>query len=92
MVYNLKIRRFVPCDTCTIVSFQINESQSCEYPAAVVPILSQHYMMLQRNLLYTAITRAKKLAVLKGCRKAIAIAISNNSAQRHYSALVSKIA
>jgi exodeoxyribonuclease V alpha subunit len=49
--------------------------------------LTQHYMMLQRNLLYTAITRAKKMVVLVGTRKAIAIAVNNNEVARRWSAL-----
>ena len=56
----------------------VHKSQGCEYPAVVVPILTQHYMMLQRNLLYTAVTRGKRLVVLVGSHKAIAIAVRNN--------------
>ena len=65
-------------------AISIHKSQGSEYPAVVVPILPQHYIMLQRNLLYTAITRAKKLVVLVGSRKAIAIAIRNNKVQHRY--------
>ena len=53
----------------------IHKSQGTEYPAVVIPIHTQHYTMLQRNLLYTAITRARKLVVLVGTQKAVAIAI-----------------
>ncbi len=56
----------------------IHKSQGSEYPAVVVPILTQHYVMLQRNLLYTAVTRARELVVLVGDRRAIAIAVRNN--------------
>ncbi|MFC1806709.1 ATP-dependent RecD-like DNA helicase, partial [Planctomycetota bacterium] len=56
----------------------VHKSQGCEYPAVVVPVLTQHYMMLQRNLLYTAVTRGKRLVVLVGTHKAIAIAVRNN--------------
>ncbi|MFQ5738277.1 MAG: ATP-dependent RecD-like DNA helicase [Acidobacteriota bacterium] len=55
----------------------IHKSQGSEYPAVVVPILNQHYVMLQRNLLYTAVTRGKKLVVIVGQRKAIARAVRN---------------
>ncbi len=53
----------------------VHRSQGSEYPCIVLPVVTQHYMMLQRNLLYTAVTRAKKLVVLVGTRKAIAIAV-----------------
>jgi exodeoxyribonuclease V alpha subunit len=62
----------------------VHKSQGSEYRAVVVPVLTQHYMMLQRNLLYTAVTRAKELVVLVGARRAIAIAVRNNKiAERH---------
>ena len=53
----------------------------------VIPLVTAHFMMLQRNLLYTAITRAKKLCVLVGSRKAIAIAVRNNKVTQRYTAL-----
>jgi len=52
-----------------------------------VPVMTQHYMMLQRNLLYTAVTRARQLVVLVGTRKAIAIAVKNDQVARRWSAL-----
>jgi exodeoxyribonuclease V alpha subunit len=57
----------------------IHKAQGSEYPVVVMPILMTHYVMLQRNLIYTGITRAKKLLVMIGSRKALAIAIRNNS-------------
>jgi exodeoxyribonuclease V alpha subunit len=65
----------------------IHKAQGAEYPAVVIPVLTQHFRFLQRNLLYTAISRAKKLAVLVGSRKAIAIALKNNEIAQRYSAL-----
>ena len=56
----------------------VHKSQGSEFDAVVIPIFTQHYTLLQRNLLYTAITRAKKLCVLIGQTKAIAMAIANN--------------
>ena len=56
----------------------VHKSQGSEYPAVVVPLMTQHYMMLQRNLLYTAITRAKELVLVVGTKKALNIAIRNN--------------
>jgi exodeoxyribonuclease V alpha subunit len=65
----------------------IHKSQGSEYPAVVIPILTQHYAMLQRNLLYTAVTRGKRLVVLIGQKKAIAIAVKNISGRRRWSKL-----
>jgi exodeoxyribonuclease V alpha subunit len=65
----------------------IHKSQGSEYPAVVIPVLTQHYAMLQRNLLYTGVTRGKKLVVLVGQRKAVAIAIKNVSGRRRWSKL-----
>ncbi|MEW6717826.1 MAG: ATP-dependent RecD-like DNA helicase [Chloroflexota bacterium] len=65
----------------------VHKSQGGEFPAVVVPLITQHYIMLQRNLLYTAVTRAQKICVLIGNRKAIAIAVANNRVARRFSAL-----
>jgi exodeoxyribonuclease V alpha subunit len=65
----------------------IHKSQGSEYPAVVIPILTQHYAMLQRNLLYTGVTRGKKLVVLVGQKKAVAIAVRNVSGRRRWSKL-----
>ena len=54
-----------------------HRSQGSEFPAVVVPLLTQHYPMLQRNLLYTAITRGRKLVVVVGSRRALAMAVRN---------------
>ncbi len=65
-------------------AISVHRSQGSEYPAVVMPVMTTHYIMLQRNLLYTAVTRAQRLVVLVGTRKAIAIAVRNNKvAQRH---------
>jgi exodeoxyribonuclease V alpha subunit len=65
----------------------IHKSQGSEYPAVVIPIMTQHYAMLQRNLLYTGITRGKRLVVLVGQKKAVAIAVRNVSGRRRWSKL-----
>ena len=65
----------------------IHKSQGSEYPAVVIPVLTQHYAMLQRNLLYTGITRGKRLVVLVGQKKAAAIAVNNVSGRRRWSKL-----
>ncbi len=65
-------------------AISVHKSQGSEYPCVVMPMVVQHYMMLQRNLLYTAITRARKLVILVGTRRAIQIAVRTNPvAQRH---------
>ena len=65
----------------------IHKSQGSEYPAVVIPVMTQHYVMLQRNLIYTGVTRGKRLVVLVGQRKAVAIAVKNASARRRWSKL-----
>jgi exodeoxyribonuclease V alpha subunit len=65
----------------------IHKSQGSEYPAVIIPVLTQHYAMLQRNLLYTGVTRGKRLVVLVGQKKALAIAVRNVSGRRRWSKL-----
>lgn len=65
----------------------VHKSQGSEYRAVVLPVLTQHYVMLQRNLLYTAVTRAKELVVLVGNRRAIAIAVGNDKIGERHTAL-----
>lgn len=65
-------------------AISIHKSQGSEYPAVIIPILIQHYVMLQRNLIYTAITRGKHLVVIVGSKKAMAIGVKNNTPQKRY--------
>ncbi len=69
----------------------VHKSQGSEYPVVVLPLTTQHYMMLQRNLLYTAVTRARDLVVIVGTRKALAIAIKNNRVADRYTSLPQRI-
>ena len=69
----------------------VHKSQGSEYRAVLMPITTQHYMMLQRNLLYTAITRAKELVVLVGTKKAIAIAVRNDQIAQRHTALAERL-
>ena len=62
-----------------------------EFPAVVLPLLTQHYVMLQRNLLYTAVTRARKLAVLVGSPRAIGMAVRNNKVAHRHTALAERL-
>ena len=65
----------------------IHKSQGSEYPAVVIPVMTQHYAMLRRNLLYTGVTRGKRLVVLVGQKKAIAIAVRDVTGRRRWSKL-----
>ncbi len=68
-------------------AISVHKSQGSEFPAVVIPILTSHYMMLQRNLLYTAVTRAKRLVVLVGQPKAIALAVRNDKVAQRFTGL-----
>ena len=74
--------RLVPAYAITI-----HKSQGSEYPAVVIPVSTQHYTMLQRNLLYTGVTRGRRLVVLVGQRRALAIAVSGRQSRRRWSRL-----
>ena len=65
----------------------IHKSQGSEYPAVVIPLTMQHYMMLKRNLVYTGVTRGRKLVVLIGQKKAMAMAVKSGDAGRRWSKL-----
>ena len=65
----------------------VHKSQGSEYPAVVIPILTQHYVLLQRNLIYTGVTRGKKLVVIIGTKKALAIGVKNNKTEKRYTYL-----
>jgi exodeoxyribonuclease V alpha subunit len=65
----------------------VHKAQGSEFPVIVMPVVTQHYTMLQRNLLYTSITRARKLCVLAGSRKAIGMAVRNNKVANRFTAL-----
>jgi exodeoxyribonuclease V alpha subunit len=69
----------------------VHKSQGSEYRAVVAPVLTSHYVMLQRNLLYTAVTRAQELVVLVGTRRAIGIAVGNNMIMRRHTALNTRL-
>jgi exodeoxyribonuclease V alpha subunit len=68
-----------------------HRSQGSEYPVVVMPLLTQHYMMLQRNLLYTAVTRAKQTVVLVGSRRAVHLAVKNNKVAQRYTGLLPRL-
>ncbi|UCG12712.1 MAG: AAA family ATPase, partial [Deltaproteobacteria bacterium] len=68
-------------------AISVHKSQGSEYQAVVLPLVTQHYLMLQRNLLYTGITRAKRLVTLIGTYKALAIAVKNDQIRHRYTGL-----
>jgi exodeoxyribonuclease V alpha subunit len=72
-------------------AISIHKSQGSEYPVVIIPLMIQHYALLQRNLIYTGITRGKKLVVLVGTKKALAIAVKNNQPQRRFTRLKERL-
>jgi exodeoxyribonuclease V alpha subunit len=69
----------------------VHKSQGSEYPGVIIPLLTQHYLLLQRNLLYTAVTRGRRLVVLVGSRKALGIAVNNVKTQKRYTYLAGRL-
>lgn len=69
----------------------VHKAQGSEYPVVVAPISTQHYMMLQRNLLYTCVTRAKRMLILVGTKKAIAMAVSNRRVRKRNTRLAERL-
>ena len=69
----------------------IHKSQGSEFPAVLVPLAMQHYLLLQRNLIYTGITRGRQLVVLAGQRKALAMAVRNNRSDQRFSGLLARL-
>ena len=70
----------------------VHKSQGSEYPVVVLPVLTQHYLLLQRNLIYTAVTRGRKLVVLVGTWKALAMGVRNDKMRRRYTHLRHRLA
>lgn len=73
-------------------AISIHKSQGSEYPAVVIPIMMQHYVLLQRNLVYTGVTRGKKLVILVGEPRALHMAVKNNKTRRRYTRLADRLA
>ena len=72
-------------------AISIHKSQGSEFPVVIVPIATQHYLLLQRNLIYTAITRGRKMVVLVGQKKALALAVGNNRTSQRFSGLLERL-
>jgi exodeoxyribonuclease V alpha subunit len=73
-------------------AISVHKSQGSEYPAVVIPLLTQHYLLLQRNLIYTAVTRGRSLVVMVGTRKALAIGVRNDKMQKRFTLLKNRLA
>jgi exodeoxyribonuclease V alpha subunit len=72
-------------------AISIHKAQGSEYPAVVIPLAMQHYMLLERNLLYTGVTRGKQLVVIIAQPKALAMAVKNQRSQRRVTNLISRL-
>ena len=73
-------------------AISVHKSQGSEYPIVVMPFTTQHFRLLQRNLLYTAITRARRVLILVGMKKAIGIAVHNDKVTKRNTALAERLA
>jgi len=83
------VYEFGELDELTLAyAITIHKSQGSEFPAVVLPLATQHYLLLQRNLVYTGVTRGKQLVVLLGQRQALSMAIHNNKTEERYSGLL----
>ena len=72
-------------------AISVHKSQGSEYPAVVIPVTTQHYILLQRNLIYTAVTRGKHLVVVVGTKKALHIGINNSKTKKRYTNLQQRL-
>lgn len=84
----LVVYEFGECDEIVLAyATTIHKSQGSEYPAVIIPLMMQHYTMIKRNLIYTGITRGKKLVIVVGEKKALAIAVKQRGEQTRWSSL-----
>ncbi len=80
--------KFEELDEITLAyAVTVHKSQGSEFPCIIMPLTTSHYMMLQRNLLYTAITRATKLLILIGTKRALAMGVNNNKVRNRFTSL-----
>ncbi|HEX2915740.1 MAG TPA: ATP-dependent RecD-like DNA helicase [Chloroflexia bacterium] len=83
---------FAELDELTLAyAVSVHKSQGSEYPVVVLPLVTGHFQMLQRNLVYTAVTRARKLVVLVGSKRALGMAVRNNKQSKRYSGLATRL-
>ncbi|MAE70095.1 MAG: ATP-dependent RecD-like DNA helicase [Gemmatimonadetes bacterium] len=79
-------------DLTAAYAVSVHKSQGSEFPAVILPVSTQHFVMLQRNLLYTALTRARRLAVIVGTEEAVRLAVQRDQVRRRYSGLRERLA
>ena len=90
IVYNKREVEYDFADLDEIIhayAVSIHKSQGSEYPVVILPIVTQHYILLQRNLIYTAVTRGKKLVIMVGTKKALAMAVNTVKSETRYTGL-----
>jgi exodeoxyribonuclease V alpha subunit len=90
IVFNSKIvlYEFLELDDITLAyAITVHKSQGSEYPCVILPLTTAHYIMLQRNLLYTAVTRASKMMIITGSKQALQIAVANKKSRKRYTSL-----
>lgn len=78
-------------ETVLAYAVSVHKSQGSEYKSVIMPVLTQHYVLLQRNLIYTGVTRGRELVVLVGTRKALAIGVNNDKTRKRYSHLKDRL-
>jgi len=78
-------------DLTLAYAITIHKSQGSEYPAVVIPLVTKHFPLLQRNVLYTAVSRGRNLVVLVGTTRAMEIAIANNKIRTRYTGLTQRL-
>ena len=85
------LRQMALDDLTLAYAATVHKSQGSEYPAVVIPLLTQHFLLLQRNVLYTAITRPAKIVTIAGDEKAMAIATKNNRVTQRMTRLAERL-
>jgi exodeoxyribonuclease V alpha subunit len=90
IIFNGKIVQFdfLDLDDITLAyAITVHKSQGSEYPCVILPLTTAHYIMLQRNLLYTAVTRASRMMIITGSKQALQIAVANKKSRKRYTSL-----
>ena len=83
---------FIEADQVVLAyAITVHKSQGSEFPVVILPILTQHYIMLQKNLLYTGMTRAKKLLIIIGNKRALSMAVNNIRQEPRFSLLRARL-
>ena len=89
--YLIPLIALLVCRVALAYAITIHKSQGSEFPAVVIPLATQHYLLLQRNLVYTGVTRGRQLVVLVGQKKALAMAVRNTRTDQRFSGLLARL-